>query len=383
MKERTRDGCMNSARWMLLTANHPRNSVQTPTRFAQAAARSRKPRHPERLLGRARARRRAPQRRIRIRNVPRAKGKKARKPETTDSSNDKSSAEKKAAQKSAKASKRSRSSSSESASPPAKGEKPKREQKTARSSTPEPAGPAAIQKSLVAAWSLAEIQAFEAKAQEQTVAADGAALEAREKTKLVKALPVEIQRIVFERAGLRSTAEDEALQANADRLSKHAFKIAREAHLAWAQAALEEDAAHGNIRIMTEEDTFARMKLSTLPEAEQAKWKELQEAGEPETLGEARGELLQGVWDKDAVSRNYERALEFGKKFKTREPKKEAVQDFLALFGEDTLRQFDLPALKTFEKRKASKWATYCSVAYTLAWMIFKAHCDVAEDETS
>ena len=108
-------------------------------------------------------------------NKKRAKGKKARKPETTDSSNDKSSAEKKAAQKSAKASKRSRSSSSESASPPAKGEKPKREQKTARSSTPEPAGPAAIRKSLVAAWSLAEIQAFEAKAQEQTVAADGAA----------------------------------------------------------------------------------------------------------------------------------------------------------------------------------------------------------------
>ncbi|CAE7254127.1 unnamed protein product [Symbiodinium natans] len=64
-------------------------------------------------------------------------------------------------------------------------------------------------------WPLAEIQAFETKAQELATAAAST--------------------LVLERAGLRSTAEDDVLQANAERVSKHITEMVREARLAWIQ----------------------------------------------------------------------------------------------------------------------------------------------------
>ena len=227
-------------------------------------------------------------------------------------------------------------------------------------------------------WPLAEIQAFETKAQELATAADSAELAVKDKIGLLKCLPVEVQTLVLERAGLRSTAEDDVLQANAERVSKHITEMVREARLAWIQAAIHEDSSKGksNVLLLPEKDVWDRMQVGTLPEPDRAKWTTEDE------VDEARAELLKAVWSKEAVLRNYERTLEFAEKYQTREPKKDAVRAFLALFKEETLQLFALPSLQKFEKRKAPTWTTYCSVAYTLAWLVFKAHCDADSSDT-
>ena len=216
------------------------------------------------------------------------------------------------------------------------------------------------------------------KAQELATAADSAELAVKDKIGLLKCLPVEVQTLVLERAGLRSTAEDDVLQANAERVSKHITEMVREARLAWIQAAIHEDSSKGksNVLLLPEKDVWDRMQVGTLPEPDRAKWTTEDE------VDEARAELLKAVWSKEAVLRNYERTLEFAEKYQTREPKKDAVRAFLALFKEETLQLFALPSLQKFEKRKAPTWTTYCSVAYTLAWLVFKAHCDADSSDT-
>ena len=238
------------------------------------------------------------------------------------------------------------------------------------------AGPAAPP--LQDIWPLAEIQAFESKAQEVAAAADGAELAVAEKIGLLKCLPGDVQTLVLERAGLRSTADDEILQSNAAHISKHVAEMVREARLAWVQAAIKEDSGKGkgNVALLPEKDVFERMQFSTMSEADRAKWSGLRTAAEAD-VKIARVELLQAVWSKDTVTRNYERALDFADKYQTREPKKDVVRAFLAQFKEETLQLFALPSLQKFEKRKAPTWTTYCSVAYTLAWMVFKAHCEI------
>ena len=227
-------------------------------------------------------------------------------------------------------------------------------------------------------WPLAEIQAFETKAQELATAADSAELAVKDKIGLLKRLPVEVQTLVLERAGLRSTAEDDVLQANAERVSKRITEMVREARLAWIQAAIHEDSSKGksNVLLLPEKDVWDRMQVGTLPEPDRAKWTTEDE------VDEARAELLKAAWSKEAVLRNYERTLEFAEKYQTREPKKDAVRAFLALFKEETLQLFALPSLQKFERRKAPTWTTYCSVAYTLAWLVFKAHCDADSSDT-
>ena len=37
---------------------------------------------------------------------------------------------------------------------------------------------------------------------------------------------------------------------------------------------------------------------------------------------------------------------------------------------------FGLPAAEKFKNQKPANWKSYCSIAYTLAWQIFKAHVD-------
>ena len=232
-------------------------------------------------------------------------------------------------------------------------------------------------------WPLAEIQAFESKAQEVAAAADGAELAVQERLGLLKCLPVDVQTLVLQRAGLQSTAGDAVLQANAANVSKHVAEMVREARLAWAQAAIHEDSSKGksNVVLLPENDIFERMQTASMPEPERTKWSTLRAASEDD-VKEARVELLHAVWSKDTVTRNYERALDFGDKYQTREPKKDAVRSFLAMFKEETLQLFALPSLQKFEKRKAPTWTTYCSVAYTLAWMVFKAHCEVDSSPT-
>ena len=79
-------------------------------------------------------------------------------------------------------------------------------------------------KDLCKTWSLSELQAFEEMAAQQVTAADNAALEVEQRLTVSKALPAELRKMVWERAGLLpSTENEEVLKANAERLVKHTF----------------------------------------------------------------------------------------------------------------------------------------------------------------
>ncbi|CAE7352977.1 PIF1 [Symbiodinium sp. CCMP2592] len=95
-------------------------------------------------------------------------------------------------------------------------------------------------KDLCKTWSLSELQAFEEMAAQQVTAADNAVLEAEQRLAVSKALPAELRRMVWERAGLLpSTENEEVLKANAERLVKHTFQMVKEVRLAWVQAAVQ------------------------------------------------------------------------------------------------------------------------------------------------
>ncbi|CAE7411337.1 unnamed protein product, partial [Symbiodinium sp. CCMP2456] len=81
-------------------------------------------------------------------------------------------------------------------------------------------------KDLCKTWSLSELQAFEEMAAQQAMAVDNAALEAEQILRVSKALPAELRRMVWERAGLLpSTENEEVLKANAERIAKHIFEM--------------------------------------------------------------------------------------------------------------------------------------------------------------
>ena len=192
--------------------------------------------------------------------------------------------EKKRPAKSAKASRKApRKQKDEESEPSSRPEMtPKKKMKGSDASSEsksEQAAPAAATAApLRDVWPLADIQGFEDKAQELVSAAEGAALAVDQKLALLKSVPVDVQSLVLERAGLRSTAADEVLKANAEQIHKHIFDIVREARLAWIQAAVREDGAKGksNVAVLPEEDVFQRLHVSCLPESDRDKWTELQ-----------------------------------------------------------------------------------------------------------
>lgn len=236
--------------------------------------------------------------------------------------------------------------------------------------------------SLLKLWPLSELQAFEQKAAEQATAAGAAGLEVAERLALTKEFPAEIQKLVWQRAGLLpTTQEDAVLQANAERLLQHTVEMVREVRLAWVQAAVHEDQhKQKNIALISEEDFFKKIRPAALPEEEQAAWNAALKGDSPDCR-RARSKRLKQGWELEAVLENYNFALDFGTKYAKKEPKKEEILKFLAQFPSPLREAWGLPEEKKFQKQKPAGWKTYCSVAYTLAWQIFKAHVDESVDE--
>ena len=233
-------------------------------------------------------------------------------------------------------------------------------------------------KNLCKTWSLSELQAFEEMAAQQVTAVDNAALEAEQILRVSKALPAELRRMVWERAGLLpSTENEEVLKANAERIAKHTFEMVKEVRLAWVQAAVQEDQKKTNIALLPEEKLFHQVLTVKLPEESRAAWETALKENSPECLHQ-RAVLLRGLWDADAAIANYNKALTFAEEFAMKEPKKEKALDLVSLIPATVAAAFGLPPPEKFERQKPANWKNYCSVAFTLAWHIFKSHADLS-----
>ena len=128
-------------------------------------------------------------------------------------------------------------------------------------------------KDLCKTWSLSELQAFEEMAAQQVTAADNAALEVEQRLTMSKALPAELRKMVWERAGLLpSTENEEVLKANAERLVKHTFAMVKQVRLAWVQAAVQEDYKKTNIALLPEDKLFHHVMTEKFPEEDRAAW---------------------------------------------------------------------------------------------------------------
>ena len=298
------------------------------------------------------------------------------------------------------------SSQEEESEPPAKKKKQKKKQKrtcSAGAASPKskkakkasptpsegdsseqaPAKPATTtENDLLKLWPLSELQAFEEKAAQQATAAGAAGLEVEQRLALTKELPVEIQKLVWQRAGLLPTTQDDAvLQANAEGLLKHTVEMVKEVRLAWVQAAIHEDQQkQKNITLLSEDDFFKKLKPTAFPEEEQTAWNAALKGDSPDCR-RARNKLLKQGWALEAVVENYNFALEFGTKHAKKEPKKEEILKLLQQIPSPLREAWGLPGEQKFQKQKPAGWKTYCSVAYTLAWQIFKAHVDESVDE--
>ena len=186
-------------------------------------------------------------------------------------------------------------------------------------------------KDLCKTWSLSELQAFEEMAAQQVTAADNAALEAEQRLTVSKALPAELRRMVWERAGLLpSTENEEVLKANAERLVKHTFDMVKQVRLAWVQAAVREDNKKTNIALLPEDKLFHHVMTEKLPEEDRAAWEAALQEDTPESL-HRRAVLLRALWDADAAIANYNKALTFAQTFATKEPKKDKALDLVSL----------------------------------------------------
>ena len=239
---------------------------------------------------------------------------------------------------------------------------------------------AAAASNLLSAWPLSQLQVFEEKAAQQATAAGAAGLEVEQRLALTKELPAEIRKLVWERAGLLPTTdEDEVLKANAERLLQHTVNMVKEVRLAWVQAAVQEDKKKGNVAVLSDDRLFRQLLTEKLPEDERAAWEAALKGDSPATLS-ARAELLRGLWsDRDVLS-NYNQALSFVEKYATKEPKKEEAQRLVGLVPSHIAVAFGLPGTEKFKHQKPSNWKSYCSVAFSLAWQIFKAHVDLSVD---
>ena len=229
---------------------------------------------------------------------------------------------------------------------------------------------------LRAAWPLSELAAFEEKAAQQVAAAEAGALEVEQKLALTRDLPAEIQKLIWEKAGLLPSMQEEAvLKANAERLIQHRTEMVREARLTWVQAAVKEDQAKANVVLLSDEQLFAKLQVNHLPEERREAWQTALK-GDSAEAQKARAALFEEFWDSEDVMHNYDLALSFAEKHAAKEPTKEAARKLVELIPEAEAAAFGLPGKAKFEKQKPAKWRDYCSRAFTLAWHIFKAHVD-------
>ena len=229
---------------------------------------------------------------------------------------------------------------------------------------------------LRAAWPLSELAAFEEKAAQQVAAAEAGALEIEQKLALTRDLPREVQKLIWEKAGLLpSVQEDAVLKANAERLIHHTTEMVRQTRLAWVQAAIKEDKAKANVVLLSEEQLFAKLQVNLLPDERREAWQTALK-GDSAEARKARAELFEGFWASDNVMHNYNLALSFAEQHAAKEPSRQAAKKLLELIPEAEAAAFGLPGQAKFEKQKPAKWRDYCSRAFTLAWHIFKAHVD-------
>lgn len=243
-----------------------------------------------------------------------------------------------------------------------------------------PAKMAARTADLCSAWPLSELQAFEQKAAQQVTAADGAALDVEQRLALTRGLPTEIRQMIWQRAGLLPTTEEDAvLKANAERLLQHTVEMVREVRLAWVQAAVQEDKKKGNITLLPEDRLFRELRTEKLSEEARADW-ETALKGDSSASLRKRAELLRGLWQEDEVVSNYNKALTFAEKYAVKEPKKEQALGLVTLIPLEMAAAFGLPGPEKFERQKPANWKHYCSVSFTLAWHIFKACVDLSAD---
>lgn len=263
-----------------------------------------------------------------------------------------------------------------------KKQKKEKEQSSVSDQETDAGAVAAAGESLLKFWPLSELQAFEEKAAQQATAAGAAGLAVDGRLALAKELPAEIQKLVWQRAGLLpTTQEDAVLRANADRLLQHTVEMVKEVRLAWVQAAIHEDQQkQKNITLLSEEDFFKKIRLTALPEEDQAAWNAALK-GDSADCRRARSKLLKQGWTLEAVVENYNFALDFGTTYAKKEPKKEVILQLLQQIPSPLREAWGLPEEKKFQKQKPANWKTYCSVAYTLCWQIFKAHVDESVDE--
>jgi len=278
--------------------------------------------------------------------------------------------------------KKRKHSAAGSGSKAAKKQKKEKEQSSGSDQDTDAGAVAATGGSLSKLWPLSELQAFEEKAAQQATAAGAAGLEVEQRLALAKELPAEIQKLVWQRAGLLpTTQEDAVLQANAERLLKHTVEMVKEVRLAWVQAAIQEDQQkQKNITLISEEAFFKKIRLTAFPEEEQTAWNAALK-GDSADCRRARGMLLKQGWALEAAVENYNLALDFGTKYAKKEPKKEEILQLLQQIPSPLREAWGLPEDTKFQKQKPAGWKTYCSMAYTLAWQIFKAHVDESVDE--
>jgi hypothetical protein len=243
-----------------------------------------------------------------------------------------------------------------------------------------PAKMAAKTADLCSAWPLSELQAFEQKAAQQVTAADGAALDVEQRLALTRGLPTEIRQMIWQRAGLLlTTEEDEVLKANAERLLQHTVEMVKEVRLAWVQAAVQEDKKKSNVTLLPEDRLFRELRTEKLSEEARADW-EAALKGDSSASLRKRAELLRGLWQEDEVVSNYNKALTFAEKYAVKEPKKEQALGLVTLIPLEMAAAFGLPGPEKFERQKPANWKNYCSVSFTLAWHIFKAYVDLSAD---
>lgn len=222
-------------------------------------------------------------------------------------------------------------------------------------------------------WSLSELQKFEEKAAQQVTAADGAILE---ELALAKELPKELRKLIWQRAGLLPTTEDDAvLRANAQSLVDHTVQMVKDVRLAWVHAAVEADKSKVNVTVLSEERLFEKFATEKLPEEERGAW-EAALKGDAAANQDARAALLRALWPNEQVLANYNTALNFAEKHKTKEPKKDDAKQLVALIPAHVAVAFGLPALEKFKNQKPANWKQYCSIAFTLSWHIFRCHVE-------
>eukprot|EP00439_Symbiodinium_sp_Y106_P007878 s8272_g1.t1 len=163
--------------------------------------------------------------------------------------------------------------------------------------------------------------------------------------------------------------------------------MVKQVRLAWVQAAVREDNKKTNIALLPEDKLFHHVMTEKIPEEDRAAWEAALQEDTPESL-HRRAVLLRALWDADAAIANYNKALTFAQTFATKEPKKDKALDLepkkdkaldlVSLIPATAAAAFGLPPPEKFERQKPANWKHYCSVAFTLAWHIFKSHADLS-----